>query len=78
MDLGKVLQQLHEELDNLNAAIASLERLQEAGRQRSKDQEWIGNMAGAARPGRKRRGRPEQTGELQEAEPQDETPTEEE
>jgi len=33
MDLSKVLQQLHEELDNLNAAIATLERLQ-AGQKR--------------------------------------------
>ncbi len=32
MDLPKVLQQLHEELENLNAAIVSLERLQEKGR----------------------------------------------
>jgi hypothetical protein len=28
MDLAKVLAQLHAELDNLNSAIASLERLQ--------------------------------------------------
>jgi chaperonin cofactor prefoldin len=34
MDLQKVLNQLHEELENLNAAIASLERLQEASRLR--------------------------------------------
>ncbi len=34
MDLPKVLQQLHEELENLNAAIVSLERLQERGQRR--------------------------------------------
>ena len=36
MDLGRVLQQLHEELENLNAAILSLERLQETGRRRGR------------------------------------------
>ncbi len=36
MDLAKVLQQLHEELENLNAAILSLERLQESGRRRGR------------------------------------------
>ena len=36
MDLVKVLAQLHGELDNLNAAIATLERLQQGGRRRGR------------------------------------------
>jgi hypothetical protein len=32
MDLAKVLTQLHKELDNLNATIATLERMQQGGR----------------------------------------------
>jgi hypothetical protein len=36
MDLMKVLTHLHGELDNLNAAIATLERLQQGGRRRGR------------------------------------------
>ena len=36
MDLAKVVAELKEELANLDAAIASLERLQAAGRRRGK------------------------------------------
>ncbi len=36
MDLAKVVAELKEELANLDAAIASLERLQAAGRRRAK------------------------------------------
>jgi len=36
MDLGKVLAHLHSELENLDAAIASLQRLQEGGRRRGR------------------------------------------
>jgi hypothetical protein len=36
MDLGKVLALLHEELDSLNAAIATLERLQQGVRRRGR------------------------------------------
>ena len=36
MDLAKVLAHLHEELDSLNAAIATLERLQQGGRRRGR------------------------------------------
>ena len=32
MDLDRVLRELHKELDNLDAAIVSLERLHEAGK----------------------------------------------
>ena len=36
MDLAKVLAHLHLELDNLNVAIATLERLQQRGRRRGR------------------------------------------
>jgi len=36
MDLTKVLASLHEELDSLNAAIATLEQLQQGGRRRGR------------------------------------------
>ena len=48
MDLARVLRQLHEELKNLNLAIASLERLEEAGKSRTSDPEWLKSVAGAA------------------------------
>jgi hypothetical protein len=50
MDLAKVLQQLHEELENLNAAISSLERLQEAGKNRGKEP-WLGDLTPPAPTG---------------------------
>lgn len=55
MDLAKVLQQLHEELENLNAAILSLERLEEVGRHRGKEPEWLGDITIPARGGGKRK-----------------------
>jgi hypothetical protein len=55
MDLAKVLQQLHEELENLNAAISSLERLQEAGKHRGKERELLGDDLVSARAGRRRK-----------------------
>ncbi len=55
MDLAKVLQQLHEELENLNAAISSLERLQEAGKDRGKERALLGDDLVSARAGRKRK-----------------------
>jgi hypothetical protein len=36
MDLTKVLAHLHEELDSLNTAIATLEQLQQRGRRRGR------------------------------------------
>ena len=55
MDLAKVLQQLHEELDNLNAAIISLERLQEAGRRRGRPSALLAGLGiGAKRAGRRK------------------------
>jgi hypothetical protein len=56
MDLSKVLQQLHEELANLNAAILSLERLQEAGKHRGKEPDWLEEIEKPARKARKRKG----------------------
>jgi hypothetical protein len=41
MDLGKVLTQLRSELENLDAAIASLERIQQGGRRRGRPPEWL-------------------------------------
>jgi hypothetical protein len=41
MDLGKVLAHLHAELANLDAAIASLQRLQQAGRDRRRPSETL-------------------------------------
>ena len=56
MDLAKVLQQLHDELENLDAAILSLERLQEAGKHRDdKDPEWLREVTKPVRRARKRK-----------------------
>jgi hypothetical protein len=55
MDLVKVLQQLHEELDNLNSAILSLERLQEAAKHRGKEPEWLEEIQKPVRAGRRRK-----------------------
>jgi hypothetical protein len=63
MDLDKVLQQLHEELENLNAAISSLERLQEAGKLRGKEAEWLEEIATPAPAARKRKGKAKPKGD---------------
>ena len=55
MDLSKVLQQLHRELENLDAAIKSLERLQEATRKREKTPATMVEAGPASRRGRKPR-----------------------
>ena len=47
MDLTKVLQELHQELENLNAAIHSLERLHEGSRRRERSR---GLLAGLGIP----------------------------
>jgi len=44
MDLAKVLAQLREELDSLDAAILSLERLQRGGRHRGRPPESLARM----------------------------------
>lgn len=41
MDLTKVLAQLHAELDDLDAAIASLERIQQGGKRRGRPPLWL-------------------------------------
>ena len=54
MDLAHVLQQLHEELENLDAAILSLEKLQRSGKRRGRPPAWLAevNQPKAARPQR--------------------------
>jgi hypothetical protein len=71
MDLTKVLQQLHEELENLNAAISSLERLQEAAKHRGKQPEWLGDLTSAVRGGRKAKSGGKLKGDLPEVETTD-------
>jgi hypothetical protein len=41
MDLAKVLAQLYAERQNLDAAIASLERIQQGNRRRGRPPEWL-------------------------------------
>ena len=48
MDLAKVLAHLHGELDNLNAAIATLERLQQKGRRRGRPPKLVAAQASRA------------------------------
>jgi hypothetical protein len=55
MDLPKVLHELHEELKNLDAAIASLERLQEAAKHRGRPPNWLAEVNPPARAKRKRK-----------------------
>jgi hypothetical protein len=74
MDLEKVLQQLHEELENLNAAISSLERLQEVSKHRGKEPDWLGDLTDPALAVRKRKGKPK--GEAPKEEPGVETASE--
>ena len=62
MDLAKVLQQLHEELENLNAAISSLERLQEAGKHRGKEPGWLGEIPDPVTGEKKRKGKAKSKG----------------
>ena len=44
MDLAKVLRQLHEELENLDAAILSLEKLQKSGKRRGRPHAWLAEV----------------------------------
>jgi len=55
MDLVKVLQQLHEELENLDAAIHSLERLQQTTRRRGRREDWLAEIRKPAHSARKRK-----------------------
>jgi hypothetical protein len=52
MDLYKVLSQLYEELDRLNAAILSLERLQQEGRRRGRPPKVVSELTKASQAGR--------------------------
>jgi hypothetical protein len=54
MDLAKVLQQLHEELEALNAAILSLERLNQGGRRRGRPPEWLAALKRESKPKKKK------------------------
>ena len=49
MDLIKVLGQLREELENLDAAILSLERLQQEGRRRGRPPKALSNLSKTVR-----------------------------
>jgi len=55
MDLANVLRQLHEELENLNAAILSLEKLQASAKRSGWPAGWLANLHSRveARPKRK-------------------------
>jgi hypothetical protein len=55
MDLAKVLQQLHEELENLDAAIGSLQKVQESGKRRGRPPAWLAqvDLQKAGKPKRK-------------------------
>jgi hypothetical protein len=52
MDLVKVLADLRAELGNLDAAIATLERLQARGRRRGRPPHWLQKSGKTARPGK--------------------------
>lgn len=51
MDLTKVLAQLHAELENLDAAIASLERIEQGSRRRGRPPLWISKTRAKERDG---------------------------
>ena len=53
MDLNKVLAQLREELENLDAAILSLERLQQEGRRRGRPPKILANLSKGTRTAHK-------------------------
>ena len=56
MDLRRVLAQLREELENLDAAILSLERLQHEGRRRGRPPKALSHLSKASRAARKEGG----------------------
>ena len=59
MDLAKVLAQLHAELQNLDAAIASLERIRQGNRRRGRPLEWLvktRNPGGRGKPADPKKG----------------------
>ncbi len=46
MDLSRVLYELRRELENLDAAIRSLERLQQTGKRRGRPPRWLADLKG--------------------------------
>jgi hypothetical protein len=52
MDIGKVIAQLHEELAHLDAAILSLERLQQGARHRGRRPSWLADGKVEGKPAR--------------------------
>jgi len=60
MDLVKVLQQLHQELESVDAAILSLERLQESGRRRGRPPAVLAHLRATASGGAKRKAIPKE------------------
>lgn len=57
MDLEKVLAQLRSELENLDSAIQSLERLQQRGRKRGRPPSWLAALQKPKPPRRGKGGR---------------------
>lgn len=53
MDLSKVLAQLRTELENLDAAIASLERIEQGNRRRGRPPIWLSKVRPKPRNGSK-------------------------
>jgi hypothetical protein len=62
MDLSKVLSQLREELENLNAAILSLERLQQEGHRRGRPPKVLSQVTQASQAASKGAGEPIEPG----------------
>jgi hypothetical protein len=64
MDLEKVLDQLREELQNLEMAITSLERLQQTGqRRRGRPPAWLGDVATRGGRPKRKRSKPKESGD---------------
>lgn len=62
MDLNKVLAQLREELANLDAAILSLERLQQEGRRTGHPPKALSHLSRTVRAPRKDQSGPDNSG----------------
>jgi hypothetical protein len=63
MDLEKVLDQLRDELHNLEAAIASLEQLQQTSRRRGRPPGWLAAVTKPGRPKKRPRSKSKQSGD---------------
>jgi hypothetical protein len=62
MDLARVLAQLHAELENLDAAIASLERIQQGGKRRGRPPEALAGLHVRKAPKQEAKQEPPKTG----------------